>query len=420
MRDRFEHPIPTDAPLITGNYQVLHFDEEPVLFTGTNKYGNRVIGSLVDDDDGLEVSLYFHVIVDWRRYNDFLKRRVSYVDILRESSPIYIVEKTYDGSKTEIYYATFDEIPLDNRPTEESFCPMQTIKPTFSYSMRLKGALADTNMAVPRVIGGLQTTFAELLESISKSLKNIVDEPPVVLQSAYSPGSFALNFEMPITFGNMFIKDEEVFQYLNDFLEYCVEHLPDEVAPIYEKDFHATPFFSNLLKRFTQLYSGTGISIPEKYEDSVLDQVRKSSESIAELADVIGDHFTSIEIANNIEMPHPIAYLDADFRETINAVVDAIQTKVQAVNEDDKAHEYEIFIYHLNKESRSGNAIIFTEGEGPDRIICRPKIRILGDQPLEETKYTESLYYDRPITVLAKAKRVDGRYRFLEIEFEEK
>ena len=417
MKDKLKQ-IHTDLPIITGNYQVLHFDDEPILFTGTNIYGNRIIGSLLDEDDEAGVSRYFYVIVDSRLYTDFRKCKVSYLQILKNSKPIYVIERSFDAKKTDIYFLSFDEVPEDYLPTEESFCPVQTSSLPLTYFVKLKGALADTNMALPREISNIQMIFAEMLESIPKTLKNILHEPPVAFQRSYSEGSFALNFEISLKFEDMFIKDAKVTEYLNNFLGYCTEHLPKEADKLYEPESEAVTFFDHLISGYEELYSEVGVSLPEKYKEKVREEIKKSSESIAEMTETIGDHFTGIEIANDIENPRPIAYLDADFKQTIESVVDIIQSKTQNVEEDREPREYDIYVYHLNKESRAGNAIIINDDQ--EKTMSRPKIKILGDEPLDHTKYTESLHLNERITVRAKAKKVDGKCRNLEIEFEEK
>jgi hypothetical protein len=47
--------------------------------------------------------------------------------------------------------------------------------------------------------------------------------------------------------------------------------------------------------------------------------------------------------------------------------------------------------------------------------MSNPKIKILGDQILEETKYTESLYLNKWIEVSAIATKVGNRFKKLQI-----
>jgi hypothetical protein len=409
--------IPTDLPLITANYHVLHFDEEPILFTGTNKYGNRIIASLVDESDEEGLSWYFHVIVDPRTYTNFRKRKLSYLEVLRECQPIYIVERRFGDAISKIYFSGIDDIPEYHLPMDDSYCPEQTYNPVLTYSVRLRGLLADTNAALPKDISAMQTAFAEQLESNVVMLKNIVRDAPIVVQRAYTQGSFQLNFDIQVQLEDMFTKNASVAQYINEFIEYCAEHLPSEAEKIYEPEPEKLPFFGHLIQEYEQLYSKSGVKLPEKYKEKVRDEVKKASESIADMTEMIGERFTGMEIVNEGDTSQPLAYFDTDFKQTIESVVEIIQEKTQKVEEDSSPQRYEIWVYHLNKESRTGNANIINEDQ--DRKMSRPKIKISGDEPLENTKYTASLHLNMPIQVLAKAKRVDGKFRSLDIEFEQ-
>jgi len=55
--------IKTSLPLITYGFDILMYDDEPILFHGLNKYGDRVIGSYVDVDESIPCKWFFHVLV---------------------------------------------------------------------------------------------------------------------------------------------------------------------------------------------------------------------------------------------------------------------------------------------------------------------------------------------------------------------
>jgi len=50
--------------------------------------------------------------------------------------------------------------------------------------------------------------------------------------------------------------------------------------------------------------------------------------------------------------------------------------------------------------------------------MSKPKIKINGDDGLDQTKYTESLYLNKWISVKAKAKKVGEKYKYLDIEYD--
>jgi hypothetical protein len=54
----------------------------PILFTGTSRFGNRIVGSSVEDDYTMGIECYFHVILDTENYIAFLRRQKSYRALL--------------------------------------------------------------------------------------------------------------------------------------------------------------------------------------------------------------------------------------------------------------------------------------------------------------------------------------------------
>jgi hypothetical protein len=120
--------VASDYPLIADNYAVLHFDDDPILFSGTNRYGNRIIGSLVDHDDDNRIARFFHVIVDSRTHFDFINQKITYLHILKNSKLIYAVDRSYDEKTQMLYHLEFDQIPFQYIPLEGSFCPKQNLK----------------------------------------------------------------------------------------------------------------------------------------------------------------------------------------------------------------------------------------------------------------------------------------------------
>ena len=71
----------------------------------------------------------------------------------------------------------------------------------------------------------------------------------------------------------------------------------------------------------------------------------------------------------------------------------------------------------MNTDTRTGNA--FIRNLENEEEMSKPKIKINGDDGLDHTKYTESLYLNKWIDVKAKAKRIGEKVKYLEIEFEE-
>ena len=48
---------------ISSSYKMLHFDDFPILFLGVNKFGNKILGSHLEEDDESKTILTIHSIV---------------------------------------------------------------------------------------------------------------------------------------------------------------------------------------------------------------------------------------------------------------------------------------------------------------------------------------------------------------------
>jgi len=116
--------VASDLPIITNNFQVLHFDEFPILFIGENPYGNKILGSLVcEDEDDDNLFRYFQSIVKDEIYFQFIDKKISYLEVLENSSSIFVLDKDINNKIIAIFHISFSEIPKDYLPLPNSFCP---------------------------------------------------------------------------------------------------------------------------------------------------------------------------------------------------------------------------------------------------------------------------------------------------------
>ncbi len=111
----------------------------------------------------------------------------------------------------------------------------------------------------------------------------------------------------------------------------------------------------------------------------------------------------------------PLAFFDSETSDDLKSKFESVVEASNEVEIDKEFQSYTVYIYHLNTNSRSGNALIKNLGS---EDMSKPRIRILGSEGLEQTKYTESLHFNRWIEVRAKAKRIGANFRHVDIEFE--
>lgn len=82
---------------ISSSFKVLHFDDFPILFLGVNKFGNKILGSHLEEDDDSKTILTLHTILSNKEYYDFINKKKSYKEILQETSTKFLVEKSFGG-----------------------------------------------------------------------------------------------------------------------------------------------------------------------------------------------------------------------------------------------------------------------------------------------------------------------------------
>ena len=108
---------------IKEHFTMLHFDEFPILFIGKNDTSQVVIGSFICENDDKNTLKYFHSIVNTTLATKFLKRKMSYLDVLKAASFISIVTKDYNDNILNIEEKKYSEINKSYLPLSFSFCP---------------------------------------------------------------------------------------------------------------------------------------------------------------------------------------------------------------------------------------------------------------------------------------------------------
>ena len=111
---------------IISDYKELHFDDVPILYTGKNEENEIIIGSYLDEDDDNKVIYELHTILTKEILDNFMSKKITYLDILKSSDSIHLVEKRFSDSEIQkIYKISFDSINSGYLPTKDSYCPIQ-------------------------------------------------------------------------------------------------------------------------------------------------------------------------------------------------------------------------------------------------------------------------------------------------------
>lgn len=421
---RLKTPKPAEARLarIVSNYEVLLEHDEPVLFTGTTELGVRALASSVDEDPQARIERFLYSLLDDSTYSKFVNRKLSYREVLESAPGLFVADQ--NGHNEAVFsYIRFDEIPERYKPSPTSYLPKFEVHPLAEYSMSLKGQLADTNAAEPNIVANLQKKGAELLRDAFASLRTLTQPPKILLQTA-TAGSFNINYKVLFDDiqGNLFQGDLErdFLHFANEYIAYCLNNLPDQVEAWTDLAMSTEVPDHPLINHFLNLHGVREATQDNQLRSSLLKAVRATVRDLADLSEEVGEGYDYIALAHKTENQtmHPLGVVDADYRKQLERIETVFEERFEEgkTETDSEFREYKILVYHLNVDSRIGNALIYNVGSQDE--LSKPRIRISGDEPLPTTKYTESMHKNRFVTVQGKATRKGNRFKSIDIAFE--
>ena len=109
---------------IKNNYVTLHFDEYPILFIGKNYKSEIIIGSFICENDEGNTAQYFHSIITTALAAKFLKGKLSYLELLKAASSVFIVTKDYQDKILQFEKKDFAQIDESYLPLPSAYCPI--------------------------------------------------------------------------------------------------------------------------------------------------------------------------------------------------------------------------------------------------------------------------------------------------------
>ncbi len=109
---------------IVTDYEDLLFYDEPILWTGKNVFGTRVLASSIDEDDKKKIEQHFYILVDDEVYEKFIKKEIDYLSILKNASYkglLFLIERQYQNKWIDSFYIKLSEIPKEYLPLKDSY-----------------------------------------------------------------------------------------------------------------------------------------------------------------------------------------------------------------------------------------------------------------------------------------------------------
>ena len=413
--------VGSSLPVITDNYRILHFDEFPILFSGTNKYGNKLIGSFSYEDYDDDSFRYFIVIVSDKQYSDFFKKRISYLNLLNDCQDIFIVDKDINDKIIATYHMAMESIPPEYLPLENSFIPARAdISSSLNFAFSLKGKLADLHKALVSDINSVNQRIYSYLEESIDTLKNLALEPIIYSQPSQS-GSYRLNFDIEFKQSDQLhlfpVDQSKIADFINEYLNYVSSILPDEADDILKTSSEDSKSFLSLKQSLIEVYNTANIEPPLTISDLLIDNISSSASKLSDVTEYLkaNNSFSSLELGNYTPEGNfsTLGLLDEDYSLIVapKLIQEEILLDTEDVQSDQTPKSYRILVFRINRETGKGGARLYYDEENFHKVFLNIS---LGDKELSNSVFTKSLNEDKVVDVQGIALKKNGVYKRLD------
>lgn len=406
----------SSLPVITDNYKTLHFNEYPILFSGTNKYGNKLIGSLCYVDEVKDNFRYFNIILDDKEFYSFFNGTKSYLDLINSCNELFVIDKDINNEIINTFQVPLSEIPIDYLPLQESFIPSKkSLSKSLSFSFSLKGKLADVHKSLVNDINSVAEKISSFLETSLELLKDFNLYPQVYSQPSQS-GSYRLNFDIEFKSdqSDLFsISNEKVGAFTTSFYEFIANVLPKQRDGYLAANPEELPDFKILKAQLEELYSLGIRKIPSTVGDKLIESINVTAGRLATVSSLLTNNqsFNLIELSNCEPNGHyqPFGLLEKEYFDIIYPKLIEEEVPEAYIISDETNQDYRILVYSFNVESGKGSARLYYKELDEDYV--RIKLNVTkGEGQNNFSQFTKSLAEDKVIGVKGIAFRKNGKY----------
>ncbi len=394
-------------------------DENPILYTGTNRFGNRILGVIIEEDEDYSL-VYFHILIEDKSYYQFVKQQVSLREIIK-TNPTFIVNFQNDELR-DSNLISYEEIPADYLPLEDSFCPEFSTIPSLDYGVSLKGKTADAHHVKIDDVNFVQASFGGLLQSALKPIQELGVNPRFFLEPAMASSyrvNYHIEFESYQT--TLFHLDPLLIaDYLKTFLNYIVSELPNETDAVLQETENNSQGIVVIEEKLQQLYKSSNQSpLTENLTKVIQETVNESALKFEDVSARIkqSSSFNKIEILNYDPQGEAvgIGLIDDSFYDSIKSKLFVAEKSVKEViiEMDPDLVEYRILVYDLNIETGNCHAHFY-----PNESEENYKVKILikhEDKSIHGSVISNSLDEQKVVTIRGQAQRIDGKVKSINI-----
>lgn len=402
--------------LIESNKSLLFSDgENDVLYSGTNVYGNRILGTIIGEDDDCKYIRYFHLLISDSQYDDFINQRVTLLSLLKMVESFFVVDFDYNYVEIQHSLFSFDEFPSEFLPLEDSYCPDFVKEPSLEYVVSLKGRKSDVHLIRPDDLNEVNLKFSDFLR-VSTSFVNDLNLENNIYIEPYQTGSFQIKFKLdlnPNIQTSIFpVNVDKINEFLNEFYSYLFEKLPSEEIDVFSKSEISSENFKKLQGSLEQIYSEGDISLSELgVEQKILDTISYSVDQIKELN--YDSSFDRIEFRNVSKLGGevPISLINKDFIPSIEKKLLPIERtllKEEVIEIDENPQTYKIQVYQFNINSGKGGCLI-----SDNDTMGKVSLHVRGKENYKNTIFTRSMDEGKIVEIKGILKKVNGNPKLL-------
>ncbi|MBI5636334.1 MAG: hypothetical protein HZA03_00020 [Nitrospinae bacterium] len=165
----------SDSWVIVNDCEVYLYYDEPILFSGTNKLGERIIGSYVDSDYEAKFSRHYYTIVTEAIFQSFLCGGISYLSLLTQAKSFFVVDTSFDDESPNVHSVDISIVPSQELPLPNSFYifnaipaekdELETIAPNETYLFDSSSVLERSIILEP--IDWKYSSIANCMENVT-------------------------------------------------------------------------------------------------------------------------------------------------------------------------------------------------------------------------------------------------------------
>ncbi len=409
-------PIITDLYHIDSEYTSLINDGDyDILYSGLNKYGVQVLGSILKEDEDSGVVQYIHVLLKERQYVDFLNRDTSLLKILSDNKFFFIIDKQYPQGTITANLVQLDDIPIELRPLEDSLCPAMAYRPSFLYSASMKGGGADTHSVPPEDTNEVNGVFSAFFKKAIEWTSDL-GLYPVVYNEGLRAGSFKISFRIELVPSNqtswLAVDPERVKEVLPEFFKYALnEAVKNDFTDLQPGTVKSDAFVEineKIGKLYTDAELASGVS-----QWSIGQSLR---DGLSAFKDIEFDRvFSRVEISSEHEsgLSTPLGIVDAPYVEHVERIPPPDDGRVPEVAITDIVpQDYVIQVYDFNSETGKGSGYVFSEADSINKMSFSAK----GMKSYDNTLLTFSMDQKKQIPIRGLATKVNGRIKKMTID----